>query len=296
MLLSFYLRQWAINKPHRGASIPYLGTKHSVRVFFIMNDDKPTSANRLKKETVVEEIAQKLEDSDVIVLTDYQGLTHKQIEEIKKSLKTSNATLAITKNTLLKISIEKTKKYADLLKDYVFEQPTATLFVKGDFIDALKVLAKANKDFGLPKIKIGIIDGQTLDEASVFKIASLPNKETLLGSLAGMLNSPISGLVFVLNGNIQKLVIAFNEIAKTKPTEVAPVAETPVPAVETTPATEAVAEPEIQAQSEDEAGPAATTEETATEPEPTTTESEEKPAEDAAPTKIKEPETEGGEN
>ncbi|KKR76213.1 MAG: 50S ribosomal protein L10 [Candidatus Levybacteria bacterium GW2011_GWA2_40_8] len=173
---------------------------------------------RPRKEKAVEEISQKLEESDSLVLTDYQGLKHKQLEDLKRNLKKSNAIFNVTKNTLLKISVEKSKKYADLLKKHTYESPTAALFIKGDVTQALKLLAKANKAFGLPKIKVGIIDGEVLDEASVLRIASLPNRETLLAQLGGTLNSPISGLVFVLNANLQKLVFVLSEISKTRST------------------------------------------------------------------------------
>ncbi|MEK9178584.1 MAG: 50S ribosomal protein L10 [Patescibacteria group bacterium] len=185
---------------------------------------------RPRKEKAVEEISQKLEESSSLVLTDYQGLTHRQLEALKKNLKKSGASFSVTKNTLLKISVEKTKKYADLLKEHSYESPTAVLFIKGDVIDALKLIAKANKDFGLPKIKIGLIDGESLDEAQVLKLASLPNRETLLAQLGGVLNSPISGLVFVLNANLQKLVFVLSEISKTRLTSSGQ--EAPAPAAE----------------------------------------------------------------
>ena len=174
-------------------------------------------SGRPRKEKIVEEISQKLEKSDSLILTDYQGLTHKQIEVLKKNLKKSDSSFSITKNTLLKISIEKSKKYADLLKEHTYESPTAVLFIKGDVTQALKLIAKANKDFGLPKIKVGIIDGLALDEAQVLRLSSLPNRETLLAQLGGVLNSPISGFVFVLNANLQKLVFVLSEISKKAP-------------------------------------------------------------------------------
>ena len=197
---------------------------------------------RPRKEKAVEEISQRLEESDSLVLTDYQGLKHKQLEDLKRNLKKSNAAFSVTKNTLLKISVEKSKKYADLLKKHTYESPTAALFIKGDVTQALKLLAKANKAFGLPKIKIGIIDGEVLDEASVLRIASLPNRETLLAQLGGTLNFPISGLVFVLNANLQKLVFVLSEISKKAP------APTPAPQVsqaEETPQTTEASAPAV---------------------------------------------------
>ncbi|OGH70680.1 MAG: 50S ribosomal protein L10, partial [Candidatus Levybacteria bacterium RIFOXYB1_FULL_40_17] len=222
-----------------------------------------------------------------------QGLTHHQLEGLKKELKKKNASFSITKNTLLKISVEKSKKYADLLKDYTYEGPTAVLFVKGEFLDALKELAKLNKTAGLPKIKIGILDGQSLDEEQVLRIASLPNKETLLAQLAGMLNSPISGLVFVLNANLQKLVFVLNEISKNKPASQASVAA-PKPVVQ---ATDEAMPVTVQAPSEEVATPAREDPEVSAEPTadvmPQTAEEAVEPV-DTKPTENTDVTTEGG--
>ena len=232
-------------------------------------------AGRARKEEIVNELAQKIEASNGLVFADYQGLTTKQTEDLKKQLKASQASMAVTKNTLLKISLSKSQKYADLVKDEPMDKPTATLFLGEDTITPLKAIAKAFKDFSLPKIKFGIIDGQALTEEQVLKLASLPNRETLIAQLVGTLNSPIQGLVVTLNSTLQKFVMTLEMIAKSKPADQpAPqaqvseqtltpeqTAETPVQAAETeaTPAEEKTAEQatpnsESEAQTQDNQG------------------------------------------
>lgn len=214
------------------------------------DENKKTSANRLAKEVIVEEIKTKLDEASSIVLTDYQGLTHKQIEEFKKQLKTAGATFAITKNTLLKISLSTSKNFADKVNDEALNAPTATLFISGDPIEALKILQKLAKDTGLPKIKVGVVDGSVLDQAQIVKLSTLPNKATLIAQFVGLLNSPIQGLVVVLNGNIQKLAIVLNAIAQSKPVASAPAPVAPAasePQAEAPAPTEAVVEPQAEA-------------------------------------------------
>lgn len=172
--------------------------------------------NRIKKEAIVEEIRLRLDSASSIVLADYQGLTHKQIEALKKQLKTVNSSFSVTKNTLLKISLSASKNFADKIAPENLNAPTATLFISGDPIEALKILQKLAKDTGFPKIKVGVIDGAILDETSVIKLSTLPNRDTLIAQFVGTLNSPIQGLVVVLNGNIQKLVIALAQIKDQK--------------------------------------------------------------------------------
>lgn len=183
-----------------------------------MNNDTPKiSENRQKKEQIVAELVEKIDSSNGLVFADYQGLTHKQLEGLKKELKTLDSTIVVTKNSLVKISLGKSRKFADYKDNEGLNLPTATILLRGDIVGPLKKLQKTIKDFGLPKIKFGILEGQLLNETQVIKIASLPNRETLLAQLVGTLNSPIQGLVVTLNGTIQKFVMTLGAIAKSKP-------------------------------------------------------------------------------
>ena len=175
---------------------------------------KPFRMNpaRAKKETIVAEISNQLQSATGVVFVNYQGLTHKQIEELKKALKEASATFTVTKNTLLKLSLDKSDTFKGKVSENIFNDPTAVIFISGDPVEALKKLAKATKDFGFPKLKSGVLDGATLDEAQLIKLSTLPNRNTLIAQFVGTLNSPIQGLVVVLNGNLQKLVY----VLKTK--------------------------------------------------------------------------------
>lgn len=183
-----------------------------------MSDDTPkVSENRQKKEQIVAELVEKIDSSNGLVFADYQGLTHKQLESLKKELKKLDSTIVVTKNSLVKLSLGKSKNFADFKDNAGLDRPTAALLLRGDIVEPLKKLQKTIKEFGLPKIKFGILEGQALDETQVLRIASLPNRETLLAQFVGTLNSPIQGLVVTLNGTIQKFVMTLNAIAQNKP-------------------------------------------------------------------------------
>lgn len=180
---------------------------------------------RARKEQIVARLVEKLDQSSGLVFADYKGLTNKQLEELKKELKKLDSTIVIAKNSLLKLSLGKSQKYADFKDNEGLNLPTATLFIQGDMVEPLKKVQRAIKDFGLPKIKFGILEGILTDEAGVLKIASLPNRETLLIQFVGTLNSPIQGLVLTLNANIQKFVMTLDAIAQSKPATTTPTAE-----------------------------------------------------------------------
>ena len=186
-------------------------------------DGKKVTAGRQKKIQIITELSEKIARAKALVFTNYQGLTHKQLEELKKVLKDLNAELIITKNTLLKIALKSTANRLQTTAvdgsqsaESVLSNPTATLFAYDDAILPLKQLTKSLKMLGLPTIKFGIIDNQVLAGDQLLKLASLPAREVLIAQIVFGLKSPIFGLHRALNFNLQKLVITLSAIRQKK--------------------------------------------------------------------------------
>lgn len=191
-----------------------------------MNDDtvKPDNKNRQKKQAIVAEVTDKVNKAKVMVFTNYQGMTHRQLEGFKKALRKVNAELVVTKNTLLKRALA---SQGETLEAKSFEQPTATLFGYEDQILPLKELAKVIKLLQLPKVKFGFFsrgagsgsarDGwDILSEDEILKLSTLPSREVLLAQLVGTLKSPIYGLHRALSWNMTKLVLTLKAIETKK--------------------------------------------------------------------------------
>jgi len=237
-----------------------------------------------RKEKLVAEIVKKIDASSGLVFTDYKGITHQQLENLRKELKTVDSSLLIAKNSLMRIGLGQSKNFADYKDNEALVGPAATLFIGHDSIEPLKKLQKSIKDTGLPTIKFGVLEGQLLDEAGVLKLASLSSREVLLTQFVGLLNAPIQRFVTGLNAIPQKFVMTLDAIAKAKPevaTEVQ--ADKPATAMPSTPTPEV-----IQAPITEEAA-TVKTEETTTETQDNETSQnpqdfeEEKPAQTAKP-------------
>jgi len=150
---------------------------------------------RADRQAAVEEIVESFNDADGAVLTDYRGLTVKQLQELRRSLG-ENANYAVVKNTLAKIAANQVgiSGFDDLLAG-----PTAIAFINGDVVEAAKGLrdfAKANPAL---IIKGGVLDGSILDAAEVAKLADLESREVLMGKLAGAMLASLSQAVYLLN-------------------------------------------------------------------------------------------------
>lgn len=169
---------------------------------------------KARKEGIVAEFTDKVKKAKGMVFTNYQGLTHKQTESLKKAVKKLEAEYVITKNRLVLRALE-SANLSDEDKKH-FEQPTATLFIYNDIVEPLKQLSKAIKQFKLPLIKFGLLEGKSLTEADVVKLATLPSMPVLRAQLLGQMQAPIQGLHRALNWNLQSLVITLNAIVQKK--------------------------------------------------------------------------------
>jgi large subunit ribosomal protein L10 len=143
---------------------------------------------RSDKATAVAELTDRFRGSSGAVLTEYRGLTVKQLQELRRSLG-DNANYAIVKNTLTKIAA-KEAGVADL--DELLVGPSAIAFISGDPVEVAKGLrdfAKANPTL---VIKGGVLDGKTLAVDEINKLADLESREVLLAKLAGALQASLS--------------------------------------------------------------------------------------------------------
>ncbi len=156
---------------------------------------------RADKAAAVAEIVESFNDSAGAVLTEYRGLTVKQLQDLRRSLR-GNADYAVVKNTLAKLAANEAgiNGFDDLLTG-----PTAIAFINGDVVEAAKGLrdfAKANPTL---VIKGGVLDGKPLDAAEVAKLADLESREVLLGKLAGAMLASLSQAVYLLNAPIAQV-------------------------------------------------------------------------------------------
>ncbi len=187
-----------------------------------------------EKTAAVAELATSFRESNGAVLTDYRGLTVKQLQELRRTLG-DNVSYAVAKNTLTKIAA---KDAGVDLDTSLLTGPTAIAFITGDPVLAAKGLrdfAKENKPL---IIKGGFLDGKSITAAEINKLADLESREVLLAKLAGgmkaslsnaasLFNAPLSQAARVL-GALQAKAASDPSILAAGPAPAAPAADAPV--------------------------------------------------------------------
>jgi large subunit ribosomal protein L10 len=138
-----------------------------------------------EKTAAVAEITEHFSSSSAAVITEYRGLTVKQISELRRALG-RETTYAVVKNTLTKRAASDAGLAID---ESLLAGPTAIAFVKGDPVDAAKGLRDFARANPLLVIKGGVLDGKSISADEVTKIADLESREVLLAKLAGALKA-----------------------------------------------------------------------------------------------------------
>ncbi|WP_342318981.1 50S ribosomal protein L10 [Corynebacterium mayonis] len=126
-------------------------------------------------------LKEKFQQASSVVLTEYRGLTVGQLQNLRSELG-FDVEYHVAKNTLIKIAAN--EQGIEGLDD-LLTGPTAVAFIKGEAVDAAKVMKKFNKDHDAFVIKGGYMDGNVLDASQVDAIAEMDNRETTLAKLAG---------------------------------------------------------------------------------------------------------------
>ena len=168
--------------------------------------------NKNKKKIYIDEMKNFFGKTSSIFVTHYQGLTVKQIDELRSEMRKKGILFKITKNRITKLALEgsKFKKLENL-----FTGPTAVAFSE-DAITSAKILTKFAKKNSNLKIIGGIMEEEPLSLEDVEKIATLPTLDEARAKIVGILRSPAQKIVSILLAPGSKIAILAH--AKSKKT------------------------------------------------------------------------------
>lgn len=166
---------------------------------------------RDQKEQTVADLAEALK-SPAAVLTDYQGLTVREQQDLQGKLREQGLSFLVVKQTLLRRAAEQAGvKLSDDLSG-----PMALALGGEDPVGISKLISEFTKEHEALEITGGIVDGAQVDAAMVKRYASLPGREELLGRLMGSISAPVRNLASGLSGVSRNLVYALNAVKEKK--------------------------------------------------------------------------------
>lgn len=161
------------------------------------------SQNSIKqKEKEVEELAEKIKKAKVVLLTDYKGINVADVTNLRAKLRGVNTEYKVIKNNITRRAMQACGIEG---LDEFLEGTTALVIGYEEYLEPSKIIYEYTKNNDFYKIKTGIIEGKVVSAEEVITLAKLPSRETLIAQLAG-----------ALLGNISKLAVAIDQVAKQK--------------------------------------------------------------------------------
>lgn len=166
-----------------------------------------------RKDQLVGEYIELIEQSRAIFLADYTGLSVKEMETLRDKVREVNGQMSVTKNTLLRIALAESER--DIPDDLLIGQ-TATGFALGEAPALAKILvdqAKANEKLA---IRGAIIGNRVLTVAEVEQLSKLPSLEQLRSQILGLIGTPAQGIASVLSNSVRQVVNVLDAYSKTE--------------------------------------------------------------------------------
>jgi large subunit ribosomal protein L10 len=167
-----------------------------------------------QKEEIIKTLIERIQNAKLAVVTDLEGLTVNDSQELRSKCKENDVELISAKKTLIQKALEESK--IEGLDIKALEGSLSIVTSQSDEVTPAKLIKDFSKDHETVAFRVGVLEGKIVDEATLQQLASLPSKEELLTKLVGSLNAPISGFVNVLAGNIRNLVNVLNAIKDNK--------------------------------------------------------------------------------
>ena len=166
--------------------------------------------NKEQKQNYIKEMTAQFNNSEAVLVTHYQGLTVKQLDDLRKQMREHGIKFQITKNRITKLALKDTK-CKDLTN--LFTGPTAVALSK-DAITSAKILTKFSKENQNLRILGGIMGEDVLDTVGVANVATLPTLDEARAKIIGILRSPAQKIASILLAPASKIAILALEKSK----------------------------------------------------------------------------------
>lgn len=165
-----------------------------------------------EKKQVAGELVEQLQTAGTVYLTDFTGLGVKDMTEFRTRLREEGLRYRVVKNTLMVRALEGLD-FPDLSEH--LEGPTGLIMGDDDPVAPARIVKEFAKEHDdRPVLKIGIVDRQAVEPEAIGRMADLPPREQLLGSIAGGLTASVAGIAGSLSALLRDITHMIEQVAK----------------------------------------------------------------------------------
>jgi large subunit ribosomal protein L10 len=155
---------------------------------------------RTRKEELVAQMTAEFKDAGAIIVCDYKGMTVENLEAVRNMAKDEDAKVQVVKNKLAEIALKNAG-----CENIEFTNTNIVIWADSQ-ITPCKIADKAGSDFKENfEIKAGLIEGKVADMATINAMATLPDRDTLIGMLLNVWNAPVQNFTIGMDALSKKL-------------------------------------------------------------------------------------------
>jgi large subunit ribosomal protein L10 len=156
-----------------------------------------------EKVAAVSELTEKMQRAHMAVVTDYRGLTVRDMSNLRRQLRQAQVDYTVAKNTLLRLAARNTGIEG---ADDLLDGPTAVAFCYEDIVAPARTLTDFARTSRILNVRGALLEGRLIGPEEVGRLATLPPVEQLHAEVVGAIGGPLAGFVGVLDGLLQTLV------------------------------------------------------------------------------------------
>ncbi len=173
---------------------------------------------KIKKNEIIAEIKDKMNNAPAIYLIDFAGMTVAEVENLRSEFYKANIKYKVVKNTFALRAMKESETYSQFVNDLEghFKGNTGIIFADSDPVAPARILKKLTEKSDKPKFKAAIVDKLYFGSDKMQQLASLLTKEEIIAGILSSLDSPVSGIVGAINAVIRDLASVIEEAAKKK--------------------------------------------------------------------------------
>lgn len=161
-----------------------------------------------KKSEEVQVLAEKLQSVNSFVVVDYSGLTVEQVTQLRRDLTANGCEMKVIKNNIIKRAVE-VAGYSEVAESLI--GPNALAFSTEDSISAAKVIYEFSRKNRALELKVGVVDGDYMNNEKIHQIATIPTRDVLLTMIAAGILQPIKEVAIALDLHTQNLEESLQE-------------------------------------------------------------------------------------
>ena len=150
------------------------------------------------KKELVSDLASKMKEAKLILLTDYRGINVEDVTSLRNDLRNAKAEYKVIKNNITRRALAEAGIEG---LDESLEGPTAVIMTNEDYLEPTKAIYNFTKNHDFYKIKAGVVEGKVMTAEEIITLAKLPSRDDLLSMLAG-----------ALLGTITKFAVAIDQV------------------------------------------------------------------------------------